>query len=83
MHRNVIYLKKILTKIVIQIWNKNWDFFSKKSMRKWNRTLQALKCIARTHIASYIQNGFRTHIATYELRPHIHKSCFVVDPPAS
>ena len=47
-------------------------------MRYCGRTSQALKCTARTHIASYYQNGFRTHIATCyrtshlcKLQPHI------------
>ena len=33
-------------------------------------TSQAIKCTAQAHIASYYQNGFRTHITTCDLTPH-------------
>ena len=62
---------------ILHFWaTKVWPL--PKNVRYFGRTSEAWKCTARTHIESYYQNGFRTHIETCyrtshlcKLRPHI------------
>ena len=49
----------------------NFFHYCQYNVQYCSLTSQALKCTARTHIASYYQSGFRTHIAPHKLQPHI------------
>ena len=54
-------------------FNSQLFHYCQNNVRYWGCTSQALKCTARTHTASYYQNGFRTHIATCYCTSHLSK----------
>ena len=65
-YKIVTYTKRKLIYIVS-------SFIIAKIVPYCSHTLQTWKCTARTHITSYYQNGFRTHIASCDRTSHLRK----------
>jgi hypothetical protein len=76
----LLFCKKLLKSSIFELQNHNLhqkkaNFFHycQNNVQYCSLTSQALKCTAHTHITSYYQSGFSTHIATCYHTSHLRK----------